>query len=46
MNRLEYCANFGYYLSIYQNRWLCLSSDSQQTNDTVLKYVLLILTTQ
>jgi len=24
-----------YYLSIHQNRWLRLSSDSQQTNSTV-----------
>jgi len=28
---LEYCASFGYYLSIHQN----LSSDSRQTNGTV-----------
>jgi len=46
MNRLEYFANFGYYLSIHQNRWLRLSSDSRPTNSTVFEYVLLILTTQ
>ena len=31
MNRLEYCASFGYYLPIRQNRWLRLPSDSRQT---------------
>jgi len=45
--RLEYCVDFDYYLSIRQNRWLRLLSDSRQTKSTMLiMYVLLILTTQ
>jgi len=28
-----YCASFGYYLSIHQNRWLCLSTESRQMID-------------
>jgi len=35
-----------FQLLFVYNRWLHLSSDSWQTNDTVFDYVLLILTTQ